>query len=88
VAQKALAAQRQAEYQRPKDQCDKKPQPTGNKCSDLSNEIDHYQNCADWYEWWDNKWLPGRHAKKIQNWRNRVSNLKQQYDKECAPKCQ
>jgi hypothetical protein len=32
--------------------------------------------------------LPGRHAKKIQNWRNRVSNLKQQYDKECAPKCQ
>ncbi len=77
------AGQRQKEYQRMKDDCDKKPKKTGNKCSDLSREIDHYQNCASWYEYWDKKWNPGRHAEKIQNWRNRVQTLKDQYNKEC-----
>ena len=78
------SAQRQAEYLRPKNSCDKKPPKTGDICSDLSNEIDHYENCADWYQWWDNKWQPERHAIKIQNWKNRASNLKSQYNAQCT----
>ena len=77
---------REAEYRPMKRQCDKKPRKTGDKCADLSREIDHYENCAAWYEHWDNKWQPGRHATKIQNWKNRVENLKRQYDRECTGK--
>ena len=65
TAAQAMAAARQREYERPKEHCDKKPQPSGDICSDLSREIDHYENCANWYEWWDDKWLPGRHKTKI-----------------------
>ena len=44
------SAQRQKEYQRAKNRCDKKPPSTGDKCADLSREIDHYKNCANWFE--------------------------------------
>ena len=69
-----------------KDSCDKKPSKTGDRCSDLSREIDHYKNCASWYERWDNKWKRGAHATKIQDWRKRVKKLKKQYNRECVGK--
>jgi len=42
---KPYTGARQKEYEPMKKQCDKKPRKTGNKCTDLSREIDHQQNC-------------------------------------------
>jgi hypothetical protein len=81
------AKARQDEYWRMKQQCDKPPQPTGDECKDLGAQIAHCENCSDWYEAWDTKWNLGRHIQKINNWRNRVKNLKLIYDKKCTQKC-
>ena len=81
---------RQKEYERMKKQCDKKPRQTGNKCTDLSREIDHQENCFAWYSWWDNKWIPGdnKHLIKKQNFEIRAERLKKQYKRECENQCQ
>ena len=82
----STSAQRQSEYQRMKDFCDKPPQPSGNECSDLSKQIDHYENCISWYRWWDRKWNAGRHqGNKIVQWQNRVDRLKRTHNKKCVP---
>jgi len=81
---KERAGERQKEYIRMKNNCDKKPKPTGVKCADIARNIAHAENCALWYEAWDKKWLPGRHAEKIQNMWNRANRLKEQYNDECV----
>ena len=78
---------RQAEYLRMKNFCDKPPGPTGDYCSDLSKQIDHYKTCTNWYSRWDDKWQPGRHKIKIENWNNRVRNLKEEHKRNCVEKC-
>ncbi|HET7832321.1 MAG TPA: Ig-like domain repeat protein [Gallionella sp.] len=80
-------AQRQAEYERAKKFCDTPPPPSGNDCSTLSKQIDHAEQCISLYEAWDNKWLLGRHGEKIQTWRNRLQNLKDEHKRKCTNKC-
>jgi RHS repeat-associated protein len=78
---------RQLEYERAKNFCDSEPPPGQNDCSTLSKEIDHANQCIAFYEQWDSKWLPGRHAKKIQTWKNRLKNLKDEHNQKCAQTC-
>jgi len=80
------AAQRQAEYKFAKDFCDNKgprQKPGQNYCSYLSEKIDHAEQCIALYEEWDNKWLKGRHADKIQTWKNRVNKAKAEHKRKC-----
>jgi len=49
--------------------------------------IDHAEQCISFYEAWDSKWLPGRHATKISDWRNRLNNLKDEHKRMCAQEC-
>ena len=37
-------------------------------------------------EAFDARWNPGRHADKIESWKNRVKNLKDAYNKNCTDK--
>lgn len=78
---------RQQEYLRAKNFCDGGPSPGGNNCSSLSKAIDHAEQCISFYEAWDSKWLPGRHATKISDWRNRLNNLKDEHKRMCAQEC-
>jgi len=80
-------AERQKSYLEINRKCLKQPQNPGDYCSWLAAQIAHFENCANWYEWWDNKYSRGRHAEKIQGWRNRAENLKKLYDKLCTQKC-
>ncbi|MDH4188443.1 MAG: RHS repeat-associated core domain-containing protein, partial [Nitrospira sp.] len=80
-------AQRQAEWDRAKNFCDRAPSPGSNDCSTLSQLIDHAKKCIELYEAWDRRWSPGRHAEKIQTWRNRLDNLKEEHRKKCSNKC-
>ena len=82
------AAERQREYREMKDLCDTPPPPGGNDCSTLSRQIDHARRVIELYEKWDAKWAPGTHAQKIQDWKNRIQKLKDEYQRKCAPKCQ
>lgn len=86
AASNAVDAARQAQYQRAKDFCDNGPEETGNKCGDLSRQIDHAEKCIDMYEAWDSTWYPGRHADKISTWRNRLTNLKAEHKRCCTTK--
>ena len=78
------AAQRQAEYRRAKDFCDTPPPPGGNDCSTLSRQIDHAEETIRRYEAWDAKWLPGRHAAKLETWKKRLQNLKEEHNQKCT----
>ncbi|WP_164503707.1 RHS repeat domain-containing protein [Pleionea sediminis] len=78
---------RQQEYERAKNFCDGGPPEGSNDCSSLSKKIDHAEQCIDFYEQWDAKWLPGRHAQKIQGWRNRLENAKREHNARCAEEC-
>ena len=79
-------AHRQSEYQHAKDFCDTPPPPGNNKCSTLSKQIEHAEQCVDLYRRWDNKWFPGRHDIKIQTWNNRINKLKSEHKRECTNK--
>ncbi|MEP7244893.1 MAG: RHS repeat-associated core domain-containing protein [Gammaproteobacteria bacterium] len=78
---------RQKDYLRAKNFCDTPPPPGGNECSTPSAQIDHAEQCIALYEQWDAKWLPGRHAPKIQTWRNRLGTLKTTHRLKCTNKC-
>lgn len=80
-------AQRQSEYEVAKNFCDTPPPSGSNDCSTLSRKIDHAEQCISLYEAWDNKWLQGRHDKKLQSWRNRLQNLKDEHKRNCTNKC-
>jgi RHS repeat-associated protein len=67
--------------------CLKQPKNPGDYCAWLGAQIAHFENCAKWYQWWDNKYSIGRHKEKIDGWRNRAENLKKLYDKLCTQKC-
>ena len=76
--------QRQREYDRAKEFCDSPVPTTGDKCSDLSKQIDHALKCIELLEAFDARWSPGRHADKIQDWKNRAENLKKKHNSECT----
>ncbi|CBL45515.1 probable Rhs family protein [gamma proteobacterium HdN1] len=78
---------RQSDYVRAKSFCDTPPPAGGNDCATLSRQIDHAEQCISLYEDWDNMWLPGRHNEKIQSWRNRLINLKEEHHRRCTNKC-
>lgn len=78
--------QRQREYDRAKDFCDKPPDATDDECSDLSRAIDHAEKCIELYEAWDSRWEPGRHSDKIVQRQSRVQRLKVEYQRRCAQK--
>jgi type VI secretion system secreted protein VgrG len=80
----SLSNQRQREYERAKNYCDSPVPSTGNRCSDLSKQIDHALKCLELLEAFDARWDPGRHAEKIEGWKNRVQILKDKYNHECA----
>jgi RHS repeat-associated protein len=81
------SGQRQAEYERAKNFCDRGPMQTGDYCGDLSRAIDHAEQCIALYEAWDAKWSPGRHSEKMQTWKNRIANLKREHRERCTNKC-
>ena len=74
---------RQSEYEHAKMFCDTPPPPGSNECSSLSKKIDHSKECINLYENWDSKWLPGRHDEKLDGWRQRLNNLKDEHNKKC-----
>ena len=84
-AQQAL--QRQKEYERAKNYCDTPPEEGANECSTLSRQIDRAENCINLYEQWDARWSPGRHSDKIDTWRQRLKNLKEEHRSKCTQKC-
>jgi RHS repeat-associated protein len=79
---------RQAEYEQAKNFCDKPPPSGGSECSSLSKAIDHAEKCVALYEQWDMKWFEGRHQEKLQTWKNRIKNLKDEHKRKCADQCQ
>ena len=81
---KSQAEERQREYEIAKNFCDTPPQPGDNKCATLHRQIEHAKKCIKLYEEWDKKWLPGRHAQKIQDRKNRLNNLKEEHKKNCV----
>ena len=81
---KSQAEERQREYEIAKNFCDTPPQPGDNKCATLHRQIEHAKKCIELYEEWDKKWLPGRHAQKIQERKNRLNNLKEEHKKNCV----
>lgn len=85
--QNAKDAQRQADYQFAKNFCDTPPPEGRNDCATLSSQIDHAEKCINLYEAWDAKWLPGRHSQKMNEWRNRLQNLKDEHKQKCTNKC-
>lgn len=79
--------QRQREYQRYKDFCNSPVPDTGNRCSDLSKQIDHALKYIDLIEAFDARWNPGRHANNsLQQLQNTMKKLKEQYNSECTGK--
>jgi type VI secretion system secreted protein VgrG len=83
----SLSNQRQREYQRYKDFCNSPVPSTGDRCSDLSKQIDHALKCIELIEAFDARWNPGRHAdNSLQQLKNRVQKLKEQYNTECTDK--
>lgn len=80
--------QRQSDYARAKGFCDTPPPPGDNDCSTLSKQIDHAEMCVNLYESWDDKYLPGRHSQKIQEWKQRINKLKNEHNRNCSQKCQ
>jgi type VI secretion system secreted protein VgrG len=84
------AEQKQEEYENAKSYCDTPPKRPGNGatqnelCSYLSEAIEHSEMCVKLYQDWDAKWLPGRHAQKIQDWVTRTQNLKIEHNLKCT----
>jgi RHS repeat-associated protein len=86
-AAQAEAAEKNNEYLYAKNFCDTPPEPGSNDCATISRQIDHAQQCVNMYEAWDNRWNPGRHSTKIQEWRKRIANLKAEHRQKCTKKC-
>jgi RHS repeat-associated protein len=78
--------ERQQEYEAAKRVCDTPPPPGNNDCSTLSRQIDHAERVIKLYEAWDMKWYPGRHDRKVQQWKNRLQNLKEEHHRRCTNK--
>jgi type VI secretion system secreted protein VgrG len=81
------AAARQSEYLQAKNFCDSPPPPGSNDCATLSRQIDHAKQCISLYQSWDSRWSPGRHATKLQDWTNRLNQLKAEHKSKCTNKC-
>ena len=75
---------RDQEYQLAKRFCDTPVPPQASRCATLSAQIDHAKRCIELYTKWDRKWQPGRHAIKINDWKNRLNTLKEQAKRECS----
>ena len=75
---------RQSEYEHADMFCDTPPPPGSNECSSVSKKIDYSKECINLYQNWDSRWLPGRHDEKLDGWRQRLNNLKEEHDKKCA----
>lgn len=82
------SSQQQREYERYKDFCNSPVPDTGNRCSDLSKQIDHALKCIELREAWNRRWpVAGSHAQQeINNWRKRVQDLKNEYNRKCTGK--
>lgn len=78
--------QRSREYLRAKDFCDGTPPLGDNECSNLSKLIDHAEQCIGLYEKWDDRWQPKRHKPKIDSWKRRLQNLKNDHRARCTQK--
>jgi len=81
------AVKRQKEYEQAKQLSDTPPPSGGSDCANLSRQIDHAERVIRLYENWDASWSPGRHSQKIQDWRQRLQNLKDEYNRRCVNKC-
>jgi type VI secretion system secreted protein VgrG len=80
------AIERQREYEEAKALSDTPPPPGGNPCSTLSRQIDHAERVIKLYEAWDAKWNPGCHSQKLQDWKQRLQNLKEEHRRRCTQK--
>ncbi|EEI3462224.1 RHS repeat protein [Salmonella enterica subsp. salamae] len=56
---------RQSEYEAYKNRCNQSPPPNLDFCSLAKWKLSRNKDCRDMRQSWDNKWLPGRHAKNI-----------------------
>ena len=72
-------------YNRHKHRCDKFPKRSdyGSDCAYYAALISHTESCIRSYENWDKKYNPGRHSKKIDNWKNTVKKNKKNYKRSC-----
>lgn len=77
---KSQAAEIQCEYEIAKISCDTPP-PGENKCATLHKQIGHTKNVLSFMKNGIKKWLPCRHAQKIQERKNRLNNLKKSIKK-------
>jgi hypothetical protein len=80
------AIERQAEYEQMKALSDMPRPPGRNDCASLSRKIDLAERVIKLYEKWDAKWNPGCHTKKIQDWKQRLQNLKDEHRRRCTQK--
>lgn len=74
----------QSEYLRYKKFCQSPPPPTGDKCKDMRNEINHLQRCVDMREQWDNRYKPGHHKLEIDKLKKYLKKLKKRYANACS----
>jgi RHS repeat-associated protein len=77
------AERRQFEYERAKDRCDRPIEPGPDRCSTLSKQIDQAEDVIRLYEAFDAKYGITKHAKKIEQWKNRIKALKDEHNKDC-----
>ena len=75
---------RDQEYQLAKRFCDTPVPPQASRCATLSAQINHAKRCIELYTNWDRKWQPGRHTIKINDWKNRLNDLKEKAKAECS----
>ncbi|MFZ0734723.1 MAG: RHS repeat-associated core domain-containing protein [Candidatus Sulfotelmatobacter sp.] len=80
--------QRQAEHDAYKEYCRPPSLPESmDPCAQLSRLIDHTNKCIALMQARDAKWQPNRHDEDIQNLFNRLQNLKDEHNRNCAKQC-
>ena len=68
------------EHKRYKDFCNNKPPKTGDRCTDLKNELDWLKQCRDLRQNWDDKWWPGKHQDPINKLNKGIKRLQKRFD--------
>ncbi len=69
-------------YRKHKNRCDRPPKKEdySNDCAYYAALISHAESCVRAYESWDKAYNPGRHAKKIQQFKNTIKKF---YKRSC-----
>jgi hypothetical protein len=74
---------RQVEYKSYKARCNQSPPPGLNPCDLARWKLQRNKDCRNLRQAWDDKWLPGRHQKDIQNLDQGIKNLEDWIRRNC-----